>query len=518
MATLAEIRQKHPEYNDMSDGQLADGLYKKFYSDMPRDQFDTKVGLTAPATPAPQAPAAPERGSIADPLIQGATFGFGDEIAGGVGGVLSTLEGKGFKSGYERTRDLKRRDLASYQERHPVISTGAEIAGSLPTAMIPLGAAAKGASLAGKVFRGAAAGATSGALYGAGQGEGAQDRLRGAAQGAVIGGTTGGAIPFAGKAVAKVVGARSGAAAVPTAQAMKDEAQGLYKLAKQSGVGIKPQSFADAVDNILEKAKEAGINPKQQPKAFENFRILVKARDAGDRGLKINLSDMETLRQIAGNVLKDADPNERRVTHVLVDGIDDFMSSLKPNDVIGGKDATAAVKMVQTARQLWSRKSKADIIERAFERAKNGAANHTNAGMETALRQQFRQIANNERAFRRFSKEERTAILQVVRGSNGQSVLRFFGKFAPTGFFSGAGTLGAGAALGVVPAAAMAGAGFAAKAGATKLIKNAAKRADVMVRNGGKLPFDEQAARLADQRANKLFGVGGRVIVPQLTK
>lgn len=45
MATLGEIRQQHPEYNDLSDQQLADGLYKKFYSDMPREQFDAKVGL-----------------------------------------------------------------------------------------------------------------------------------------------------------------------------------------------------------------------------------------------------------------------------------------------------------------------------------------------------------------------------------------------------------------------------------------------------------------------------------------
>jgi hypothetical protein len=45
MADLAEIRQKHPEYSDLSDQALADGLYRKFYSDMPREQFDAKVGL-----------------------------------------------------------------------------------------------------------------------------------------------------------------------------------------------------------------------------------------------------------------------------------------------------------------------------------------------------------------------------------------------------------------------------------------------------------------------------------------
>lgn len=47
MATIVEIRQKYPQYQDLSDGQLADALHDKFYSDMPREQFDQKIGLSA---------------------------------------------------------------------------------------------------------------------------------------------------------------------------------------------------------------------------------------------------------------------------------------------------------------------------------------------------------------------------------------------------------------------------------------------------------------------------------------
>jgi hypothetical protein len=47
MATIAEIRSQYPQYQDMSDKALADALYTKFYSDLPRADFDTKVGLTA---------------------------------------------------------------------------------------------------------------------------------------------------------------------------------------------------------------------------------------------------------------------------------------------------------------------------------------------------------------------------------------------------------------------------------------------------------------------------------------
>jgi hypothetical protein len=50
MPTIQEIRQQYPDYNDMSDEQLAGALHTKFYSDMPREQFNAKIGLVAQKT------------------------------------------------------------------------------------------------------------------------------------------------------------------------------------------------------------------------------------------------------------------------------------------------------------------------------------------------------------------------------------------------------------------------------------------------------------------------------------
>lgn len=47
MATIAEIRQQYPEYQDLTDEQIAKGLHAKFYADMPYEQFASKVGLGA---------------------------------------------------------------------------------------------------------------------------------------------------------------------------------------------------------------------------------------------------------------------------------------------------------------------------------------------------------------------------------------------------------------------------------------------------------------------------------------
>lgn len=63
MPTFSEIRQKYPQYSDLSDEQLARGLHDKFYSDMPFEEFSSQIGYSkaAPAeAPAPEAKTKPE--------------------------------------------------------------------------------------------------------------------------------------------------------------------------------------------------------------------------------------------------------------------------------------------------------------------------------------------------------------------------------------------------------------------------------------------------------------------------
>ena len=47
MATIAEIRAQYPQYADMPDAALADALHKKFYADLPKAEFDAKIGLAS---------------------------------------------------------------------------------------------------------------------------------------------------------------------------------------------------------------------------------------------------------------------------------------------------------------------------------------------------------------------------------------------------------------------------------------------------------------------------------------
>lgn len=100
MATLAEIRAQYPQYRDVPDQMLADGIYQKFYADIPRAEFDRRLGLTARAATPPAEPVSGEgepglgpglvRGFTGAVKQLGPTSGAGIEAAGiatGIGGI-----------------------------------------------------------------------------------------------------------------------------------------------------------------------------------------------------------------------------------------------------------------------------------------------------------------------------------------------------------------------------------------------------------------------------------------------
>lgn len=97
MATLAEIRKQYPQYRDLSDEQLADGLYKRFYADMPREEFNKKVGLR------PSEPFANRMARQISSAVPGA-----DRIKAVAGAGIDYLSGEEGTFGENYDRRLKR--------------------------------------------------------------------------------------------------------------------------------------------------------------------------------------------------------------------------------------------------------------------------------------------------------------------------------------------------------------------------------------------------------------------------
>lgn len=190
--------------------KLRDALRAGQFADDPELEMALAMEAKAWKEQHPSATKQPKlRGSIADPLGQGALFGFSDEIAGALGaGVNSALNlfgkgtGESFGQAYQGIRDVARENLGEYRERKPVTSTVAELGGAVATGIgaAPLGAL-KAATGAGRVGLGAALGAGQGATYGLGASEAstAKGLLEDTAGGALIGGATGAAFPAIGE-------------------------------------------------------------------------------------------------------------------------------------------------------------------------------------------------------------------------------------------------------------------------------------------------------------------------------
>jgi len=51
MKNLTDFRSQNPQYNDMPDLELADALHSKFYSDIPKGEFFSKIGVSSAAIP-----------------------------------------------------------------------------------------------------------------------------------------------------------------------------------------------------------------------------------------------------------------------------------------------------------------------------------------------------------------------------------------------------------------------------------------------------------------------------------
>lgn len=200
---------------------LPDGRILEFPDGTPPEFIATyKKSLFGPETPpAPPAPA-PNMPAPVAAAMQGATLGVGDELSAGLSGVKQSAKdlvtGGGsqnpisdFSNTYDAQLGSERKQLKEFSGAHPVLSTGLEIAGGLPTGLGTLVAGKKVLTAiapgmmtslqanAPKLYRNLAnifGGAALGGATGAGTTED-DKRVEGAVEGATTGAVLGAVIP-----------------------------------------------------------------------------------------------------------------------------------------------------------------------------------------------------------------------------------------------------------------------------------------------------------------------------------
>lgn len=298
---------------------------------------------------------------------------------------------------------------------------------------------------------------------------------------------------------------------VPSVDELKAQSRAAYKKATDAGVFFDAKSFDSFIDglrtNLRDKeGKRVDILPELHPKsnavltAFERYK-----------GSNKTLDDMDALRQVARDAASSIDPADRRVGMILRNKIDEFVENVPAGDKAG-------VEALKEARGYWSRARKGDVIEDLlFDARLDSAGTFTGAGVENAIRREFKKLAKSDE-FRLFNKDEQRAILSVVEGGPFSNATRLIGKFAPTGVVSGTlgpalgSMVGFGAAgpAGLAGAAVIPAVGAVSRVAATRATKSAAERASAKMRAGA-APANvrEKLAQLLSQYGDQLATVPG---------
>lgn len=206
---------------------------------------------------------------------------------------------------------------------------------------------------------------------------------------------------------------------VPTTEQLTKAAKQAYSDAKNSGVVVHADSYSKALTRIHDVIKEEGINNTLHPKTAAVLKQLDETA-----GKDLSITEAENLRRVIQEVAGDLDPVTRKPTG------DAFRASKILDEF---DDAIDALSVNSEARALWSRSRKSQMIDDMIERARvKAGAHYTQAGMEHALRQEFKQLALNPRRMRGFTKEQKAAIEKVAKGGPVENFLRAVGKFDPT--------------------------------------------------------------------------------------
>lgn len=276
--------------------------------------------------------------------------------------------------------------------------------------------------------------------------------------------------------VPELAEAPTSAREIPTTAELTKASKEAYAAAKESGVVVPAHEYESTVGKVRDMVTEEGIDPTLHPRSTAVLKRIEQAA-----GKDLTLQEAETLRKIAQDAEADMNPVTRqptpdsRLAGKIVDELDESIDALSVNS---------------PARALWARSRRSQMLDQMEERAAiKAGAHYTQAGMEHALRQEFKQLALNPRRMRGFTEAQRDAIKKVAAGGAIENTLRNIGKFDPTaggmGTLVSLGTGGLASTISGPLGAAVPIGGFIGKRLATRMTKNnVAKARETLVGRG----------------------------------
>jgi hypothetical protein len=453
MEGIKALREKFPQYEDLSDGQLAFGVYNKFYSDMPIVGFAKQIGLdkaqslemlksanSAGKGLKFEQPEPSVGGGAMGALrsgFQGLTLGGGDEIVAGGASALKKLTGDERSMGdiYSQELERERSRLGQFEEQAPKTALASEVASSMALPLGPVKTMGQAA------LTGLGYGAASGFLSGEGS---AADRATSAASTAALGGMFGAgfkkASDMVGSSFERYLSDKAAQAIAKGGQSVDDlkaSANALYEEARASGATISKDAFEDFVSQTVAKVS-GGVDEDIAAKLTPSSAAVLEAMKR-KVGQSVGVDDLDAFRKLAQTPAgKVTDKGEQRAASMIIEGIDDFVDNINPEQLTSGT-IDGVSETFKAARDMWSRMRRTEKLQNIIETAKEGGYA---GGFESGLKTQIGTILRNPKQRRGFSDGELRLLSEIQTGTPlgralaGISYLGFSpsgGRTVPTG-------------------------------------------------------------------------------------
>jgi hypothetical protein len=442
MPTIAEIRQQYPQYSDMSDTQLADALHSKFYADMPREQFDAKVGLTT--KPAEEKPS-----GVMDffkSIPRGMLKGFSTQAS--VGGQAAALE---------MSDPALAEQIPGAEQSTALLEQN--VTGELPK---PAGRAGRFGEAIGEVLGSPVSYVGPGSLA-LKMGAGALGAVGGESAGELAAGTrfetpariAGSTLAGGGAALAPMERQLAKLAGrLPTREDIKAAATAGYNMLRQSDTRLSPEGAQTLATDIQAALHQGDFREYLEPKTFRALSELAS-------GQHTDVGEVDTVRRLLLRAQKD--PNERAAAGKAVEAIDDFLINVPEHFILSGNPAADA-EILRHAQRNWALHKQLEQVEESTTKAQRRAAvSGSGANRINTTRQEIRKILDSDRKSRGLSADVKDKMEEIIEGTWLTNRARQVGKFAPSGPVSALFTVGADMSAGHGAAAAVGVTGFLSK-------------------------------------------------------
>jgi len=441
---INQIRQQYPQYNSMSDGELAFRLWDKDYKGrVPMGVFADRIKLPQQAfgdmtsfarssgyQPTTESGTAQPVGSatgVPRSALQGMTFGFGDEIvgtmAGGMQAAGNVIRGQPANIGGEMQRftEQERQRIGQFRQEAPVTALGTEIAGAVASSIATPPVRALQALA--PVTRAAVTGGGTGALYGFGTGEGgvaerAQNAVEVGIPSALFGGALQGTIQVAGRNAPRIAALFKRSAERPSIETLRNTKNAAYDAVDQSGLRFDPADM----DGLLVAARQAADDVNYVPDVDRNTFAAIRMIE-NNAGKERTIGQLDKLRQGLWSRF-DASGNEEVGIIGMIDAVDNMIASHPATDTL-----------MTLAREANSRFKKAELLDLAMMTKAELQTASTGSGgnILNKYKQAITSILTNPNKAKWFNDAEKAQMEALVRGNTTENVMRQIGKLSPNG-------------------------------------------------------------------------------------